>query len=52
MVKFQSSKRACVVGREKALRRERHGHQELRGAKEVITVLFAHKKGAMTWLHP
>jgi hypothetical protein len=37
MVKFQSAKRACVVGREKAV---------------AITALFAHKKGAMTWLHP
>jgi hypothetical protein len=33
-----------VVGREKRSRRERHGHQELRGSKEVITALFAHEK--------
>jgi hypothetical protein len=33
-----------VVEREKALRRERHGHQELRGDKEVITALFALNK--------
>jgi hypothetical protein len=33
-----------VVELEKALRRERHGHQELRGVKEVITALFGHKK--------
>jgi hypothetical protein len=31
-----------VVEREKAvLRRERHGHRELRGVKKVITALFA-----------
>ncbi len=52
MVKFQGAKRAGVVEREKALRRERHGHQELRGDNEVIAALFAHKKGAKTWLHP
>ena len=35
---------ALVVEREKAPRRERHGHQELRGANEVITALFAFKE--------
>jgi hypothetical protein len=32
-----------VVERQKAVRRERQGHQEFRGAKEVLTRLLAHK---------